>query len=473
MSVKTRFAPSPTGYLHIGSLRTALYNYLFAKKSGGIFALRIEDTDRQRYVEGAVEKLIATLNTVGLNFDEGPVVQSERLSLYQKHAKQLVDQGDAYYCFCTKERLEELRHQQELAKMPTKYDRRCLSLSSEEIQKRTAAGEAHVVRLKIPEGNTAFDDVIRGRITISNNEVDDQVLLKSDGFPTYHLAVVVDDHDMSVTHVIRGDEWLSSVPKHVVLYRAFGWELPIYAHLPLILNPDRSKLSKRQGDVAVEDYLMKGYLPETLVNFVALIGYNPKADQEIYTIDELIASFELEKINRSGGVFNKEKLDWMNAEYIRKMSNDDLAISVKPFLESTGKGIDSETLKRICTVEKERLVTLADIVEKIDGYARMPAMDANLLVWKKSDATDAKRQIEAVEQVLSGLDESAFGQIGLLEAAVKKYIDDNGLQNGNVLWPMRVALSGRTASPGPFELAWVLGQQETLKRLRAASDSLA
>ena len=332
--VRVRFAPSPTGYLHVGGLRTALYNYLFARKNNGKFILRIEDTDRNRYVEGAVEKLISSLKWCGLEYDEGPDVegqygpymQSERLALYKQHAQQLVDAGKAYYCFCTPERLEALREDQQRRKLPqAKYNKLCLSLSKKEIDEKLSSGIQHVIRLNVePDQKIIFDDIIRGKIEFESNNVDDQVLIKGDGYPTYHLANVVDDHLMEISHVIRGEEWLSSTPKHVLLYNFFGWEKPHFAHLPLLLNPDRSKLSKRQGDVAVEDYRDKGYLKDALVNFVALLGWNAGDDQEFYYIDELIQKFSLEKVNKSGAVFDLEKLNWLNAEHLRKKSNDEL-----------------------------------------------------------------------------------------------------------------------------------------------------
>jgi glutamyl-tRNA synthetase len=488
MTVKTRYAPSPTGYLHLGGLRTALYNYLFARKHGGVFMLRIEDTDRTRYVPGAVESLINTLNRVGLAYDEGPImewntvvhkgangpyIQSERLKIYKTHANALLENGNAYYCFCSADRLASLRTQQELAKLPTKYDRACPNLSKDEIQAKLSANEPHVIRLKMPDGATTFTDMIRGSITIKNAEVDDQVLLKSDGYPTYHLANVVDDHLMGTTHVIRGEEWLSSVPKHVALYRAFGWDLPAFAHLPLILNPDRSKLSKRQGDVAVEDYLAKGYLPEALINFVALLGFNPKADQELYTLHELTESFEIEKVNKSGAVFMREKLDWMNGEYIRKMSPTQLRDRLLPFVSAAGKTIDEQQLGKICAVERERLVLLADVVDKVDVYLALPEYPGSLLIWKKSSKEDALQQLTNVEKAISALPDETFDSVKLLETSIRRYIEENGLQNGNVLWPLRVALSGASASPSPFELLWVLGREEALRRVATAIERLS
>ena len=482
--VKTRFAPSPTGYLHIGGLRTALYNYLFAKKHGGIFALRIEDTDRNRYVPGAVESLLHVLEAMGLQHDEGPIltkeglieqkgslgpyIQSERLSLYTKYAHELLERGLAYECFCSSERLESVRSQQGIAKLPTKYDRHCVTLSPEERTIKHTAGEPCVIRLKIPDGETTFDDLIRGRITIHNQEIDDQVLIKSDGFPTYHLANVIDDHLMEVTHVIRAEEWISSTPKHVLLYQAFEWDIPQFAHLPLILNPDRSKLSKRQGDVAVEDYLRKGYLPEALINFVALLGFNPKADQELYRLEELAELFDIEKVNKSGAVFMTDKLDWMNGQYIRTKTPEEITKLSQPFLKKAEIKAPEEILIKICTVEKERLVLLSDLVEKTRGYLILPTYQANLLVWKKSTKEDARLQLQNIIPVLEGFNNEITGSSALIETALREYIEEKHLQNGNVLWPLRVALSGLSASPAPFELLWVLGKEESLRRIHKA-----
>lgn len=483
MPVRTRFAPSPTGYLHIGGLRSCLYNVLLARQNGGAFLLRVEDTDRERSVPGAIESLLTTLERVGLLPDEGPklengvvvqtgergpYIQSERLTLYAEHAKILLEQGSAYYCFCPSDRLDALRKQQEIAKLPTKYDRRCLTLSSAEINTRLSANEPHVIRLKMPDGETSFEDAIRGRITINNAEIDDQVLIKSDGFPTYHLAVVVDDHLMEITHVIRGEEWISSTPKHVALYKMFGWTPPVFAHLPLVLNADKSKLSKRQGDVTVEDFLNKGYLPDALVNFVALLGFNPRGDQELYSMNELVESFDLSKVNKSGAVFDLAKLDWMNGQYIMKKTPAELARLVEPFLARAGKTVDADLLERICTVEKPRMTRLSEITDLVDGYLSLAPFDPHLLVWKKADAEDARRNLMGARNHLADMDMAIWNETALIETSLKGYIESNGLQNGNVLWPVRVALSGRSSSPSPFELAWALGPEETLRRLDAA-----
>lgn len=470
--VRVRIAPSPTGFLHVGNLRTILYNYLFARNKGGVLVLRIEDTDRERFVQGAIESLLKTLRDLDLQPDEGPITQSERLEIYRKYADQLLEKGSAYRCFCSRERLDEMRKQQQLAKMPTKYDRHCCDLSEEDVQKKLDAGESCVIRMKIPEGKTTFDDIVRKSITIDNAEIDDQVIIKSDGFPTYHLGVVVDDHEMNISHIIRGEEWLSSVPKHIILYQMFGWEVPKFAHLPLLLNADKSKLSKRQGDVAVEDYLDKGYLPEALINFVALLGYNPKGDQEIYGYDELVELFDLSKVNPSGAVFDVDKLNWMNSHYIRQKSVAELVVLCQPFLDRAGKSVDPDLLERIVAVEQERLVRLDEIVDMVDLYIQEPEYpDPQILVWKKADAKDSGMNIgNMIEFLKQDLDLSS---IELVEKAIKEYIKDKGLQNGNVLWPTRVALSGQTASPSPFELIWALGQEESLKRLNKALQALS
>jgi glutamyl-tRNA synthetase len=466
MKIKTRFAPSPTGYLHIGGLRTALYNYLFAKKNDGIFLLRVEDTDRERYVEGAVEAMMEILKRMNLEYQEGPYLQSERLDIYKKYADKLVESGYAYRCFCSKERLEELRKQQEAMKLHTKYDRTCLKLSKEEVETRLKNGESSVIRLRIPEGETTFEDAIRGKITIPNSEIDDQVLIKSDGFPTYHLAVVVDDHLMKITHIIRGEEWISSVPKHVILYKALGFEMPVFAHLPHVLNKDRTKLSKRQGDVAVEDFLGKGYLPEALNNYVALLGFNPTGDRDIYTIEELIHAFDLAKINKSGAIFDITKLNWMNAHYIRSIDSAKLVDLVKPFLSQ--RDHDHELLKRAIEVEKTRATTLADFESLVNSYFEMPDFNPDILVWKKSDKNDAIKQLEGLGELIRNADTKIFKNLELIETEIKEYIEKENLQTGNVLWPLRVALSGSTQSASPFEIMWVLGKEEAIKRIEIA-----
>ena len=375
--VRTRFAPSPTGYLHVGGLRTALYSYLIAKKNKGTFILRIEDTDQTREVEHAVENLIDSLNWAGIEFDEGPIkggpygpyVQSERLDIYHKYANQLIEAGHAYYCTCSTERLEQLRQRQMASKLPPAYDRHCRNLN---IQPKP--GEPHVIRMKVPlDGEITFNDLIHGNITFSYRNVDDQVLIKSDGYPTYHLAVVVDDHLMKISHVIRGEEWISSTPKHILLYEYFGWEVPLIAHLPLILNPDRSKLSKRQGDVAVEDYRAKGYLKDALINFIALLGWNPGDTRELFSMDDLIKEFSLERINKSGAVFNIEKLRWMNEQHIRIKTDQELLEMLKPIIAQRSLGTFSDTyLLNIIALMKERVTFVSDFIDNCKYFYQDP-----------------------------------------------------------------------------------------------------
>lgn len=485
MTVRTRIAPSPTGYIHIGTLHTALFNYFYAKQQGGKFIIRIEDTDRERLVEGATENLLQVLQQMGLEHDEGPkldkdgvlvdegdfgpYVQSQRLNLYRQYVDQLIEQGDAYRCFCSKERLDEMRTEQRATKQTPKYDRKCCELSSEEIEKNLKFGEKFVVRLKVPEGETIFQDEVRGTIKIQNKEIDDQVILKSDGYPTYHLAVVVDDHLMEISHIIRGEEWLPSTPKHVILYQKLGFDVPIFAHVPLLLNPDKSKLSKRQGDVAVEDYLKRGYLPEALINFVGTLGFNPKADQELYSLEELIELFDLKKVNKSGAVMNLEKLDWMNNHYLRQLGDEELREAARDFLQAD---IDDIKVLRALIVERERVNRLDELQEKLDLYLTEPAYDPASLVWRKADAADARTQLESIHSLIDGVGEDSFEEVEKLENVIKVHIEKNGLSNGNVLWPLRVALSGQEKSASPFELLWALGKTESLARIQKAVDLL-
>jgi len=486
--IKTRFAPSPTGFLHVGGLRTALYAYLFAKQNNGHFILRIEDTDQKRLVEGGIENIINSLNWANLIADEGvgldkkgaieqvgdngPYIQSQRLDKYKKHADELLANGHAYHCFCTAERLAELRDCQQKNKLPTGYDGHCRDINPEEAQKRVAAGEAFVIRMKMPkEGETKFNDLIRGEVVFKNELVDDQVIMKTDGFPTYHLAVVVDDHFMEITHVIRGEEWLSSTPKHLQLYKYFGWDAPLLAHLPLLLNADKSKLSKRQGDVAVEDYIKKGYLPEAMINFVAFLGWNPGTEQELFTLDELVREFKIEKINKSGGVFNLEKLDWFNQQYIRKLSNEELVDKAMPWLKEQLKINDNqlELLKIAVALEKERITILSELPTAIKFIFELPDYSSSLLVWKKSSAEEVKKILPELAKFLNSIQTWNKESI---ESEVKKWIGEQGYQNGNVLWPLRVTLSGQDKSPGPFEIAEVLGKEETIKRISLAVNKL-
>lgn len=468
--VRTRFAPSPTGFLHVGSLRTALYNYLIAKQANGSFILRIEDTDQTRLVDHALENIVESLYYFGLTPDEGPVwenevivekgekgpyLQSKRLDLYKKYAEELVSKKHAYYCFCTTERLQQLRESQEAQKLPPKYDKFCFVLPKEEIEKKLAAKEKHAIRLNVPKDKLiSFTDLVYGDVKISSNDIDDQVLLKSDGFPTYHLAVVVDDHLMEITHAVRGEEWIPSTPKHILLYSAFGWESPKYVHLPLLLSKSRKKLSKRENDVAVKDFLSQGYLPDALLNFIALLGWNPKSEQEIFSLDQLIKEFDIKKINKSGAVFDLDKLDWINGTYIRKLSVLDLYLRLKPFLTKAGFEIQNfpeEFLLKIVKLEQERLKKLSEIGDRVAYFFKEPEYDGTLLVWKKSNGNTIKKNLELIKSFLEKLEPKMFGKENL-EHEIKTFITEKGLINGEVLWPLRVSLSGLAASPGPFEI---------------------
>ncbi len=477
MKERTRFAPSPTGLLHIGGVRTALYAYLLAHQTGGQFILRIEDTDQSREVNGGVENIVHTLHALGLDPDEGlrlnaegtivdegphaPYQQSKRLSLYVTCANDLLQAGHAYRCFCTRERLEVLREEQRKTGQPPRYDRHCLDLPDDEVQARLAKNEPSVIRLRVPEGQTTVHDAIRGDVVFDHAEVDDQVLLKSDGFPTYHLAVVVDDHDMKVTTVIRGEEWLPSTPKHLMLYAMFGWTPPRFAHVPLLLNADKSKLSKRQGDVAAEAYLERGYLPEAIVNFVATLGYNPTGDREIYTLKELIELFRLEEVKPSGAVVNFEKLDWLNRQYLQHMP----VAKIVDLLRTRTSNLPPR-IEQIVEVESRRATTLQDIMDAVPGYVDLPEYDAALLVWKKSDARDAVEMLGAARDFIAPMDE--VKDMEAFETQTKEWIKTLGVATGNVLWPLRIALSGRAVSQSPFELVYALGVPEALKRIEQA-----
>lgn len=496
-SVKVRFAPSPTGFLHIGGLRTALYNYFFAKKNKGKFILRIEDTDRKRLVKGGVENIIKTLREVGIKYDEGPDIggkngpyaQSERLPIYKKYLEDLLLKGKAYYCFCEQETLVKEREEQQKSGETSRYSGTCLKLSKADVKKNIADGKSFVARLKVPEqGSTAFEDLVYGKIEFKNKEIDHQVLLKSDGFPTYHLANVIDDHLMGITHVIRGEEWLPSTPKHILIYKALGWLAPEFAHLPLLLNPDKSKLSKRQGDVAVEDYLQKGYLPEALLNFVALLGWNPRGDQEIYSLEELIKYFDIKSVNKSGAVFNSEKLYWLNGEYIRKMPIKELKEKVLPYLLESGllkkqgreyvnadteEAMDVKFLEKIVEVEQSRLKRLDEFPQNT-FYFFKKELDYGVedLVWKKSNKHQTRYNLKLLLSYLEKTSDSKFNNLKMLETDVRAFIEKEKLDNGSVLWPMRMSLSGLRMSPSPFELAFVLGKEKTCMRIQTAISKL-
>jgi len=490
--IRVRFAPSPTGFVHVGSLRTTLYNFLFARKNGGTFILRVEDTDQKRFVPGAVENLIRTLEWANLNHDEGvfmengkivqkgkygPYFQSERLEIYKKYADELLAKGIGYRCFCSAERLEEMRNGQMAAKQAPMYDRACLKLSAEEIEEKLKKGEPSVIRQKInTERFTEFEDIIRGKVKFENALLDDQVIMKSDGFPTYNFANVIDDHLMEITHAIRGEEFVSSTPKYIQLYEAFDWTAPQFAHLPLLLNPDKSKLSKRQGDVAVEDYIQKGYLKEVLINFVALLGWNPGegSTQEIFSLSELIQAFDLRKVHKSGAVFDLQKLDWMNAQYIKKLSVDelyDLSLDFwqkKEFYNSWNmehKAWNTEQkenyIKKVLTIEQDRLTTLAGVGESNQFFFQDVKCKKEMLRWKNMTDEELKKSLTDSKSILENISESDWTR----ENLEKLLLEKAGDKRGDLLWPLRACLSGEQKSPSPFELAWVLGKAESLRRI--------
>lgn len=471
--IKVRFAPSPTGYLHIGGLRTALYNYLYAQKNKGKLILRIEDTDQERYVPGADKKIIQTLKTFGIQFDQGPYYQSKRLKLYKKYVEKLIQENKAYYCFCTRERLDQMRKKQQTNGQIPKYDRHCLNLSKKEIEKNLKNKKPHVIRLKLPDNqNIIFKDKVYGEIKINTNDMDDQVLLKSDGYPTYHLAVIVDDHEMGITHIIRGEEWLPSTPKHVLLYQMFNWPIPEFIHLPLLLNPDKTKLSKRQGDVAAEDFLKKGYLPEAILNYIAFLGWNPKTTKEIYSIEELIKDFDLAKINKAGAIFNIEKLNWFNAEYVRNIVKkkgkryQELLEEVKKYFP---KDLNKNKLENIFIVLSSRLYYLSELEKSSKFVFKLPNYDSKMLIFKKSDL---KTTLRGLEIIYNELEKTKEWTLENLNNILKNIVNNNELEAGDVFWPARVAVSGLEKSPSPAEILWILDKKENLARIKIALNKL-
>ncbi|KDR94327.1 nondiscriminating glutamyl-tRNA synthetase [Peptoclostridium litorale DSM 5388] len=493
MSVRVRFAPSPTGFVHIGSLRTALYNYLFAKKLGGEYILRVEDTDRTRYVDGAIEGMLNAMKWAGIEHDEGvcideegkvfqkgeygPYMQSERLDIYKKYVQKLLDEGHAYYCFCSKPRLEKLREIQRAEGKVPKYDGFCRGLagvSKEETQKRIDAGESYVIRLKLPASREIeFDDMVRGKVSINTDDLDDQVLIKADGFPTYHFAVVVDDHLMKITHVIRGEEWISSTPKHVYLYEVLGWEAPTYVHLPNILNSEKKKLSKRQGDVAVEDFEKKGYLPEGLVNYVALVGWSPEDNKEIFSMEELIEAFSVDRVSRSGGVFDTNKLNWINQHYMKDAEDEMLANLAMPYIKesgvSNGEDMDVETLKKIMAIVKEGLHYAAEIPEKISLFFGDDV---------KLENDDAKEflALEHMPALIGALEEKISGASEItpefVKAMFKEIQKEHGIKGKNLFMGTRVILTGQMHGPEIPYVVEILGKERVLSRIAYVKNNL-
>ncbi|MHB8903748.1 MAG: glutamate--tRNA ligase [Patescibacteria group bacterium] len=476
--IRLRFAPSPTGFLHLGNLRTALFGYLLAKKLGGKFILRLEDTDQKREVEGSLKKLIDILSWIGIKFDEGPhttgsygpYIQSERIAIYNKYVEKLLEDNLAYRCFCTEERLTEMRAKQELNKEAPRYDRHCRNRSEEDIKKKLAAGRKFVVRQKLPtEGEIIVHDELRGDIKFKASDLDDHILIKSNGIPTYQFANIVDDHLMEITHVTRGDEWLSSFPKNILLYEAFGWTPPKFIHLPLILNKEGGKLSKRQGDVFVENYRDKGYLPEAIINFCALLGWHPKNDREILSLTELEKEFNIEGIGVSPAVFDVEKLDYYNGHYLRQKSLDKIVELAKPYLAKAGKPISNqETLKKFISLAQDRMKKLSDIVELTEFLFALPNYEPELLCWKTLGLKDAKNNLREIALELIKIKEEEWTKENL-EKFIFAWLKESDKKTGDYLWPLRVSLSGLKNSPGPFEIAWALGKSETLERIERAT----
>ena len=480
--VRLRFAPSPTGYLHIGGLRTALYNYLYAKQKGGKFLLRIEDTDRTRYVEGAIENLIHELKWAGVEADEGvcldengkiievgecgPYIQSERVEkgIYNKYAEELIENGYAYYCFCSKERLDDVKNQQKADGKIPRYDGLCRGVSIEDAKKRIANGESYVIRLKLPENrDIVFEDVIKGRITINTNDMDDQVLIKADGFPTYHFAVVVDDHLMGITHIVRGDEWISSTPKHIYLYEALGFEKPIFVHLPTVLNKSGKKLSKRNDDASVEDFRLKGYLPEALINYLALVGWSPESNEEILSLDEMVKQFSFDRVSKSGGVFDVDKLDWVNAQYIRKMEVSELAKLVKPYLVKAGfikEDICEKRLELITKTFQESISRLPEIVEQSRFLFEDVAVEPDALKMRNVEHIEIlkEKMKEELSQIEEMDEETAKG-------FMKKVQKASGFKGKDLYMPVRALLTGQVHGPELSNILEILGKGEILRRL--------
>lgn len=487
-----RFAPSPTGFVHIGSLRTALYNYLFAKKTNGKYLLRVEDTDQTRLVEGALEGMLNAMAWAGINHTEGvmidanqnvyqkgengPYIQSQRLEIYKQYINQLLESGHAYYCFCSKERLDDLRETQKSKGETAKYDGRCKSLTKEQIEENLKNNVPHVVRLKLPENHDiTFNDIVRGTVTVNTNDIDDQVLMKTDGFPTYHMAVIVDDHLMGVTHVIRGEEWLPSTPKHVYLYEALGWQAPTFVHLPNILNKDKKKLSKRQGDVAVEDFRKKGYLKEALVNYVALLGWSPDDNQEIFSMEELENAFNLEKVSKSGGVFDVAKLNWMNNQYIKAHDLDELTGLCIPFV------VESKLMTEEEASEKKDWLKLAveTVRESMDYLSMFPDKIKMLLEEDITEVEEDAKEFmklehmallaQTLEEKINAVDEITEAFVGAMFKEIQK---EKAIKGKNLFMGTRVLLTGQMHGPDINKLLTLLGKEKLLRRLSESKKSL-
>ncbi|MHC6179650.1 glutamate--tRNA ligase [Clostridium sp. JNZ X4-2] len=478
VKVRTRFAPSPTGYMHVGNLRTALYTYLIAKHAGGDFILRIEDTDQERFVEGALDIIYNTLKSTGLKHDEGPdiggpvgpYVQSQRTDIYIKYAKKLIDRGEAYYCFCTKERIDTLRSSSETSK-EYKYDKHCLHLSKEEVNEKLASGIPYVIRQNNPEnGVTTFHDEIYGDICVDNSELDDMILIKSDGYPTYNFANVIDDHLMGITHVVRGSEYLSSAPKYNRLYKAFGWQIPVYIHCPPIMKDTHHKLSKRNGDASFEDLIKKGYLKEAVLNYIALLGWNPGDEKEIFNLEELVERFDYRNINKSPAIFDTVKLKWMNGEYIKKLPLETFNFLALPYYKKViSKNLD---FLKISKLLQTRVEVLSEIPDFLGFFQELPDYSTDMYVHKKMK-TNLQNSLNTLEKFLPKLEALTPWTFENIEKCCMDLVSELQVKNGVVLWPIRTALSGKKSTPGgAFEIADIIGKEESIKRIKIGIDKL-
>jgi glutamyl-tRNA synthetase len=475
-NIRVRFAPSPTGYPHLGNIRTALFNWVFARHNKGVFILRIEDTDVARMVEGATDVIVDSLRWLGLNWDEGPYFQSQRLELYHEAADRLLKQGNAYRCYCSPERLQSMRAEQMKRKEPPGYDRFCRDLTPEACAEKEAEGVVPVVRFKSPtDGKTSFDDMLRGQIIFENSTLDDFVLLKSDGYPTYHLANIVDDHAMEISHVLRADEWLSSTPRHVLLYEALGWKPPQFAHLPMILGPDRSKLSKRHGATSISEYKEQGYLPAAMFNFLALLGWSLDDKTELLTKDEIVDNFSLERISRTAAVFNRDKLEWMNGVYLRGLSLDEFTERAMPFLVNglpaeVKRPLDIDYIHSIMPLVQERARTLAEVPDLSDFFfVDKLEYDAGLLLGK----TEKDKASVSLQASIAAIGKIENWDAASLEAVFRPLAEELNLKTGAFFGLLRVALTARTAAPPLFQTMEVLGKERCTKRLEAALDKLS
>lgn len=480
-TVRTRFAPSPTGYMHIGNLRTALFTYLIAKKSDGKFILRIEDTDQERYVEGAVDVIYNTLKACGLNWDEGPdvggpvgpYIQSERMGMFKEYAEKLVESGHAYYCFCDKERLEEVRKIQVASRISPMYDRHCRNLSKEEIDEKLKAGIPYVIRQKVPtEGTTTFHDEIYGDITVENSTLDDQILIKTDGMPTYNFANVVDDHLMGITHVVRGNEYLASSPKYNLLYEAFGWTPPKYIHVEHIMKNATEKLSKRNGDASFNDLIEKGFMTEAVVNYIALLGWAPKGENEIFTIEELINEFSIDGLSKSPAIFDPVKLKAINGAYIRKLDKADFMEKALPYIKQTVKREDID-FALLSEVLQPRTEIFTDIPEQVDFIDNLPEYDIAMYCHKKMK-TNEETSLIALKESLPVLENISEWTVDNIHEALFGLVEKLGVKNGYILWPVRTAVSGKQFTPGgAVEMCYILGKEDTLARIKKGIEKLS